>query len=771
MTPTARYRFELEGRLQGVGFRPLVYRIADELGLAGWVHNTGRGVTLELQGDDGRIDAFEPRLRASLPAAAFLRRLQKQPLDIRNETGFRIVGSIDSGEASSAELPPDLAICGPCTKELFDPTNRRHLYPFIQCTDCGPRYSILRRLPFDRANTSMAEFPLCEECESEYRDPRDRRFHAQGISCARCGPSLFLTDPSGRILAEREAALKRVAGELREGRIVAILGVGGFQLFCDSRSDEAIARLRAAKGRESKPFALMAPGIEEARASCRVSLLEERLLLSQEAPIVLMERGNAADPGGGRVSRQVAPGMDLLGVMLPYTPLHRLLLRELGFPVVATSGNRSEEPICSEPREALRRLAGIADFFLAHDRKVVSSVDDSVVREIAGTGVVIRAGRGYAPLVLPLPEMEEGEDNPPELLAMGGQQKNTVALGRGGQIVLMPHLGDLGSIEASEAYERRINRLCELQGTRRPRPVRDFHPDYHSTRVALARDPRAVRIQHHEAHLLSCVAEHGIRGRALGVAWDGTGYGLDGTIWGGEFFLGSFQEGFSRVGHLRRFRLPGGEAGVREPWRSAVGVLHEVGLPVDPVCRSERESRNLGILLERGVSSPVTSSAGRLFDAVAALLGVRHRCSYEGQAAMELEALAARHRGVSREDPAYPARIVRGELTVLDWEPWIRGILEDRERGWEAGRIALRFHRSLAGAIVEYARQILGRQETRQVLLSGGCFQNRVLAEGVIAGLREEGFSPYWNQRVPINDGGISVGQIAGGRRVPVHSR
>jgi len=766
---SVRREFLFEGRLQGVGFRPLVYRLAHGFELSGWVRNTGRGVSLQLQGLARKIDEFEVRLKNELPKAATIRKLTKTDLILQEELSFQIIsseehtsGASDLSHCASAEILPDLALCDLCSRELDDPIDRRYRYPFAQCTDCGPRYSILRQLPFDRANTTMSVFPLCDQCRSEYEDPSNRRFHAQTICCADCGPSLCLKNASGQVLFESADALTDAARAIREGLVVAVLGVGGFQLICDAKNNAAVEKLRRSKGRGLKPFALMAPSLDHVRKICEISQYEEQMLLSQGAPIVLLKR---AQGHCKLISSSVAPGLGSLGVMLPYSPVHKLLLTDLNIIVVATSGNVSEEPICFQETAAYSRLRGLADFFLVHDRAIASRVDDSVVREIAGTEVVFRAGRGYAPKMLDLDFYEA--QSLPEILALGGHHKNSLAFAKGGRLVLMPHIGNLDSHEAALDYERAIDQVVEVQKLSEARLACDLHPEYRSTRAATARSTRAIKVQHHEAHLLSCVAEHGIRGPIFGVAWDGTGYGSNETLWGGEFFTGSHR-GFERMAHLRSFRLPGGEAAIQDPRRAALGILFEMN--PDEYRRiagrlgfSKNQTEIFFKVMGSRINSPETSSVGRLFDAVASLLGIGSESCYEGQAATELEFVAQDQPGTD----AYSLAISNGPMPTVDWEPLIREILRDLELSVTQAMIAAKFHRSLSRSIVEMAR-LAGIQ---QVVLSGGCFQNKILSEGTIASLREEGFSPFWNQCVPPGDGGLSVGQVLGGCNVLVHSR
>jgi len=744
-----RLQLELEGRLQGVGFRPFAFRLARELALAGWVRNSGQGVLLELQGPPPRVGEFSERLKRELPFPAFLRSFREQQIEIANEADFRILPSENSeSRTRSAEILPDLAICSTCTQELSDPANRRFRYPFLHCSECGPRYSILESLPFDRANTTMRDFPPCAACLAEYQDPASRRFHTQSICCAECGPSLSLKDSSGLLAAEGEEALLQAAQTIRDGGILALKGMGGFHLICDARQDGHVERLRLAKERRAKPFALMAPGVTAARAFCNITPFEEELLLGPGAPIVLLNQKEAAS-----LSPRIAPGLGAFGVMLPYSALHRLLLAELGFPVVATSGNRAGEPICSDDAAAFSQLNGVADFFLTHNRRIANRLDDSIVHSVAGTEVVLRAARGYTPLVL------NGSFDFSAALGFGAQQKSALAFQKGGQLVLLPHIGDLTSLEACEEFERTLDRTVQIHGLANARPICDLHPDYPSTRMARERSRSVLQVQHHEAHLLSCVAEHGILGPVFGVAWDGTGYGRDGTVWGGEFFSGS-ESGFKRVAHLRTFRLPGGDAAVREPLRCALGMLQEA-VPGE----ARRQAEVLGCdrqkidllfsMMEKDLNSPLCSSAGRLFDGVAALLGFHSPVDYEAQAAAELEFKASLHLGAGR----YPLEL---GLPVVDWCPMLRAILADLSQQKPAPEIAAKFHQTLAWMIVEMARMA----GIRQVILSGGCFQNRILLEASIFGLKQAGFRPYWNQKIPPNDGGISVGQILGGRNV-----
>lgn len=745
-----RLRAAVQGAVQGVGFRPFVYQLAGDLSLAGWVRNTPCGVLLEVEGERPALNEFVRRLQTEAPPSARIRKLETSVLAPAGYEGFEIRASDGAGPRTALVLP-DIATCAGCLREIFTPGERRHLYPFTNCAHCGPRFTILLALPYDRANTVMRRFAMCASCRAEYEDPRDRRFHAQPIACPTCGPQLELWDSSGQALAHGHEALLWAAAMLREGAIVAAKGVGGFHLLTDARSEEVVCRLRRRKSRDSKPLALMAPSMEWIRAHCRLSHAEENLLRSPEAPIVLLRRAS----GSCSLAPGIAPGVNLLGVMLPYTPLHHVLVRELGFPVVATSGNRAEEPLCTEEQEALERLGEIADFFLVHDRPIARPVDDSVARLIAGRPVLFRRARGYAPL-----PVEVAHPLPP-VVAAGAHQKNVAALSCGRDVFLTQHVGNLDTALACEALPRALDALRDLYGLAPQSVTCDLHPDYASTRFAAALAAQAAlplrQVQHHHAHVLSCLADNGAGGSALGVAWDGTGYGGDGTVWGGEF-LRIDGAGWERAAYLRRFRLPGGERAVREPRRAAIGLLAELygdDLPdVAPVrAFVPRDLEVLRGMIVRGISAPLTSSAGRLFDAVAALLDLCQRAGYEGEAALRLE--CALEDGASAG--SYPFELVDdgAGAVVGDWGPAVRELLSEIRSGTAVGAMAARFHNTLAEVIVAVARRV-GEE---QVALTGGCFQNRYLTERTEMRLREAGLRPLWHQRVPPNDGGIALGQ------------
>lgn len=758
----------ITGAVQGVGFRPFAYRLAHELSLGGFVRNHARGVLIRIVGPPAQLDVFITRLqREAVPPAQVhgLEVLARCSTDMLEP--FQILSSDPHGQPE-AVIMADLATCPACLREVLDPANRRHRYPFTNCTHCGPRFSIILGIPYDRAQTTMRGFTQCPACQAEYENPADRRFHAQPNACPACGPHLAWWDATGQVRAEHEPALRAAADALRAGRIVAVKGLGGFHLMCDARNETAVAELRRRKHREEKPFAVMAPDLVSVRALCEVSDEESALLQSPAAPIVLMAR---QEPGG--VANAVAPGNPSLGVMLPYTPLHHLLLRELGFPVVATSGNLSDEPICTDEHEALLRLRGLADFFLVHNRPIARPLDDSIARIIAGKPCVLRRARGYAPLPIPL-SLPAPLPRTSSILAVGAHMKTAVTLLTGNRAVIGAHIGDLDTLEARHAFERSVNDLAALYEVTPARWACDRHPDYASSAYAREHGREVLAVQHHHAHIASCLAEHGLDGPVFGLAWDGTGLGDDGTIWGGEGLRvarGSWQ----RISTVRGFALPGGDHAARKPWWSAVGALQEYfpdempGLAMELLGLPESEVRTLMAVISKRLNAPRTSSVGRWFDAVAALTGICRNSSFEGQAAMALEwrvNLAQVGRTIPGEPQAaatarpeaspYPLEMQRENgLTVCSLRNALIELIAERRAGQTAGHLATRFHATLAAAAVALARA----QPEKIVVLSGGCFQNRCLTELCIDGLRAAGFTPYWHQLVPPNDGGISLGQ------------
>lgn len=750
-----RLRIEVQGVVQGVGFRPTVYRLALAQGLSGSVWNHARGVTIEAQGGGAVLDVFLRGLREDVPPPARVTGLTC--VEVPEEPGaegFRIRASDEGGDIRPV-VPPDLAVCAACAEETDTPGGRRYRYPFTNCTYCGPRYSIIARLPYDRPHTAMRAFPMCPACAREYGDPLDRRFHAQPIACPSCGPRLILRRPGGGSLAEGEEALQGAAAALKAGQVVALKGLGGYQLLVDATSEEAVRRLRDRKRREEKPFAVMFPDMASLAAACEVNEEEGAWLTSPEAPILLLRRRPEAPAleGVPPVVAAVAPGNPRLGAFLPYTPLHRLLVAEVKRPLICTSGNLSDEPMAFEDGEALRRLGDLADVFLAHDRPILRPVDDSVVRVDGDGPTLLRRARGFAPLAVPMP----GREDAPTVLALGAHQKATVSLLHRGQLVMSQHLGDLTSLEGADLLARTVEDLLTFFGLRPDRIACDLHPDYASTRLAerLAAEWNTplARVQHHHAHGAACAAEHGLKGPVTALTWDGTGLGSDGTLWGGEA-LRIEGPAFERVGHLRPFPLPGGEVAIREPRRSACGLLWALrgaGAP-PPGLASAFEGPDWDLLqtmLAKDLHSPVTSSIGRLFDAVAALVGLQARHGFEGQAAMALEFAAG-----NRAEPSYPWHLKDG---IADPAPLVDAVLSDLAAGRDAAFVSARFHASLADLALAWAR--LGG--LADVMLTGGCFQNALLTARVRARLEGAGFRVHRHRLFPPNDGGISLGQAA----------
>jgi hydrogenase maturation protein HypF len=753
-----RVRIRISGAVQGVGFRPFVHRLAHGLGVTGWIINDPSGVVIEAEADDEIVAAFLEQLSAAAPPRAVIHDMDVLSIETQHSSAFRIMES-ESGGAKQAVVLPDIATCDDCRAELLDPADRRAGYAFTNCTNCGPRFSIIRALPYDRANTTMVGFAMCDRCRGEYRYTLDRRFHAQPNACPVCGPQLELLDATGRRSACRDP-IAATADALRRGQTVAVKGIGGFHLMVDACNGPAVARLRERKHRPTKPLAVMVASVDAARRVVDIDPVAARLLTSAEAPIVLLprrtERGRT-NQHGVRLAAGVAPHNPFIGVMLPATPLHHLLMRAFGGPLVATSGNRSDEPICTDEQEAITRLAGIADMFLVHDRPIERHVDDSVAMVLDGAPALLRRARGYAPL----PVLVDGPL--PELIAVGPHLKNTIALSKGRQVFISQHIGDLETVEAQHAFARAATDLMRLYDIQPTAIAHDLHPDYESTRFAEQLAERfvvpRVPVQHHHAHMVSCMAENRVSATTLGVVWDGTGLGTDQTIWGGEFLLGDAAR-FTRVAHLWPFRLAGGEAAVREPRRVAVALVDAAAgrdaVLADGVVRDMIHPAQLNVLLhmmDSGLNAPVTTSAGRLFDGIAALLGICAVSTYEGEAAIRLE-----HAADAGEHGAYEVALVHGPdaAAALDWRPLIGALLEDRRRGVAVELIAARVHNALAAAIALTA-EITGCE---RVALSGGCFQNRLLLERAARALRHRGFHVLQHHQVPANDGGVSLGQI-----------
>lgn len=769
------------GVVQGVGFRPFVYRLATELGLNGWVNNSPQGVNIEVEGSRPLLDQFAARLTTEKPPRSMIRSMSTVFQAPAGYAAFTITPSVDTGTRSTLILP-DLATCPDCLQDIFDPSNRRYRYPFTNCTNCGPRFSIIESLPYDRPNTTMRHFPLCPECRAEYENPLDRRFHAQPNACPICGPHLEFWTPSGERISAHDSALLDAVSAIKSGAIVAVKGLGGFLLMADAACAGAVQLLRQRKHREEKPFAIMCPSLSWVEQHCRLSPSEADLLCSPEAPIVLLKKR----PGSLEIASHVAPGSPTLGVMLPYAPLHHLLMAELGTPVVATSGNLSDEPICIDEHEALKRLFGIADYFLVHNRPIARHVDDSIVRVVMDREMVLRRARGYAPLPVHL------SHHTATTLAVGAHLKSAVALSLGHDVFIGQHIGDLETTEANKAFRRSAEDLQRLYNAVPTRVACDMHPDYLSTQYVEKTNLPLVRVQHHAAHVFSCIAENNITNSVLGVSWDGTGYGSDGAVWGGEFFRiaqsettgpqdgadarnmpGNMNYGnwnVTRVAHLRSFPLIGSDRASREPRRSAVALLsalygradiEKLNLPTISACSREEIAVWLD-MAKCNFNSPSTSSMGRLFDGMASLLGIRQISNFEGQAAMELEHAASvvntneSYNWGSLAEPIGSPGLHPIAPLILDWRPMLQQMISDIENATPTPIISARFHNTLVEMIVAVARRV----GENQIALTGGCFQNAYLLERAVKRLTSEGFRCFWHRLVPPNDGGIALGQI-----------
>jgi hydrogenase maturation protein HypF len=785
-------RYQIRGIVQGVGFRPFVFRTAERHALGGWIRNDSQGVVLEVQGHPGALEEFIVEVRTGAPALARIESvaLIEQRYEERLVERFEIHVSERSAQAGTL-ISPDSCVCEECLREMLDPADRRHGYPYINCTNCGPRYSIVRGVPYDRAMTTMAVFPMCAQCEREYHDVRDRRFHAQPTACWECGPRVALVYPGAGGVRTRPAGasdsapggpgdpIAATVALLREGAIVAVKGLGGYHLMVDARNEEAVARLRARKRREEKPFAVMSPTLDALRRYASVGEHEARLLSSPQRPIVLVRK--RGDGAGETLAAGIAPGNRSYGAMLAYTPVHHLLFAGGIDVLVATSGNVSDEPIAFRDDDALERLAGIADAFLVGEREIYTRVDDSIVRvvnldgsdagrETARTGragpprseaAPIRRARGYTPEPVRAPFAL------PPLLAVGPELKSTICLSRGRDLFLSHHIGDLKNEATMRSFEHAIEHLAMLLDAAPETIAHDMHPGYLSTRFALSQQQLpTVAVQHHHAHMAACMCEHGLSGPVIGVIFDGTGYGTDGNIWGGEFLVGDYV-GFERAAHLAYFRLPGGDRAVEEPYRVALSLLwdaygeglHELDLPVVSE-RAPEERRVLARMLQTGVRSPLTSSMGRLFDGVAALIGVRERCRYEAQAAIELEQLV--RPGATGRPFAWALRGPEQWPWRIDPAPMVRELAgEVQRRDTTAAELSLRFHRTVIDIVRGTCGAIRERTGIERVVLSGGVFQNELLLRGSHAALARTGFQVHSHRLVPANDGGVALGQAA----------
>ncbi|MGE4296098.1 MAG: carbamoyltransferase HypF [Campylobacterales bacterium] len=724
-----RKRYEIAGTVQGVGFRPFVLRLASELGLTGWVLNDGFGVLIEAEGAPETLAAFQRRLQAEKPPLAVIDRLVFSDCPRQNDSGFRIRQS-DTGGEITAHIPPDTAPCKNCLNELFDPADRRFRHPFISCTDCGPRYTIIENLPYDRPQTSMRDFPLCAPCEAEYQNPADRRFHAQPIACHACGPVLSLKDGAGNLIGEKEAALETAARALAKGQIVAVKGLGGFHLCCDATDETAVAQLRIRKRRPAKPLAVLFDAPETLQTHADLTDDELPLLTSNRRPIVL-----AAKSAAYALAPSVAPGIDRIGVMLPSTPIQSLLLEKLKRPIVATSANLSDEPVILDYESLREKLGNVFDLALDHDRPILNACDDSVLQSAAGQTVMIRRARGYAPEALRLPgRLSEAT------LAVGAQQKSAIALGFNDQAVLSPHIGDLHTIDSIEYFERTIDTFKRLYRFEPKRIVCDLHPGYASSQWAKASGLPLTSVQHHHAHALAVMVEYGLRGPVLAIAWDGTGYGSDGTLWGGEFLIADYT-GFERLAHLMPFGLIGGEAAVRDPKRIAYALLQAAR--IDHPLLNDPQNQSWGQMLSRRLNTPLSSSMGRLFDGVAALSGIQPVLEYEGQSGLRLE-----HLFDPAEKESYPFAVETG---AIDWRPMIAPLLRDAP-----AVAASRFMNTLCRMATEIAKPL-----ELPIVLCGGVFQNKTLATLLHRELRAAGKTVFLPGRYPPNDGSIALGQLS----------
>ncbi len=741
-----RVAVRVEGIVQGVGFRPFVYSLATGLGLGGLVGNDVDGVFAEVEGPEAAVKEFLVCLERDAPPLARIERVTATAMAPEGTASFEIVASGPAGQRRTL-VPADTATCGDCLRELLDPADRRFGYPFINCTNCGPRFTIVRDVPYDRPLTTMAGFAMCEQCSAEYHDPADRRFHAQPTCCPACGPRLALLDAVGRPLPGEP--MEAAAGLLRQGQVLAVKGLGGYHLAADAACEQAVAALRARKHREDKPFAVLAADLAAARRLCEVDTTAAGLLTSPARPIVLLPRRSGAD-----VAQATAPGNRNLGIMLPYTPLHHLLVRVVARPIVLTSGNVSDEPIAYRDHDALARLGGIADAFLTHDRAIHIRTDDSVTRAFRGRPMPIRRSRGHVPEPV---TVRTGFPRP--VLACGAELKNTFCLAKEHHAVISHHIGDLENAETLRSFTEGIDHFRRLFDTDPQVVAYDLHPEYLSTKYALElEDVDLAGVQHHHAHIASCLADNGMDGPVIGVAFDGTGYGTDGTIWGGEFLLASLA-GFQRGGYLAPVPMPGGQAAIRQPWRMAAAYLDaayagEAPDRLDVVRRNQARWPAVVSMARHGVNSPLTSSAGRLFDAVASILGVRDTINYEGQAAVELEQLAA-----PAEAGWYRAGLENNPAFGIKGCDLVRAAVEDLAAGVPREVVAARFHNGVAAAIEAGCLLLRERHGLDTVALSGGVFQNMLLLHRAVARLEARGFRVLVHSRVPCNDGGISLGQ------------
>lgn len=750
-----RLAIAVKGVVQGVGFRPFVYQLARRYGLTGWVSNTSGEVRIEVEGLPDAVQAFRRSLEAEAPPQSRIAEVMSTRLAPAGYERFEIRESL--AEVGKYQLiSPDLATCAECRREIFDPANRRFHYPFTNCTNCGPRFTIIEDIPYDRQMTTMKVFPMCPQCLREYHDPDDRRFHAQPNACPVCGPKLWLVDRAGRPI-ETADMFEETAELLKGGKILAVRGLGGFLLACDATNQQAVTELRRRKRRPAKPFAVMLSSLDEIERRCEASVDEKRLLTSAAAPIVLLRLKRGSD-----IAPAVAPGLKNLGVMLPYTPLHHLLLAGARRPLVMTSGNLSEEPIARDNEEAVSKLGNIADYFILHNREIFSRYDDSVVMHEAGRKRTLRRARGFAPYPVRLSSVV------PQILGVGAQEKNTLCLTRDDYAFVSQHIGDMENLETVDHFEQTLSLYKKLFRIEPQAIAGDLHPDYFTSKWAVEESSRLdiplVKVQHHHAHIASCLTENCVSGKVIGVALDGTGYGGDGKIWGGEFLVAD-TAGFNRAAHLEYLPLPGGEAAVKKPYRTAAGYLFRLlgaeGLTRAAACLGGIDASELDLIKHQvmfGFNTPETSSAGRLFDAVSALLGVRQETQYDAQTAIELEMAAD---GVEASQSYAFDIAADGGHRIIRLRRLFEGLLGDIRSGISVPEIAARFHNTIVDIIVRVCEIIRGNTGLDSVALSGGCFMNRRLLTRSIERLKQAGFRVYAHQEIPTNDGGISLGQVA----------
>ncbi len=785
-------RIELSGVVQGVGFRPFIHRLAEVYNLRGWVLNSGKGVIIDVEGERENIRNFYQKIFTQAPPLARIEKKRIEPHPPNGYRSFEVKESLIQEEKSTL-VSPDISICFHCLDELFDAKDRRYRYPFINCTNCGPRFSIIRDLPYDREKTTMDRFTMCSSCQEEYLNISQRRYHTQPTACPDCGPQINLMQnpaplsgagrgakcpPKARSrpsradgadkmqsLAKGEKAIEKTIELLKKGKIIAIKGLGGFHLACDATSEEAVRALRKRKRRPNKPLAIMSFDVEKIRNYCQVREKERELLKSPQRPIVLLKKRKGSFP----IAESIAPGNGYLGVMLPYTPLHYLLLENSFFALVMTSGNLSGEPLITDNHDALSRLSGIADYSLIHNRDIYIPCDDSIVQVMDGKEHMIRRSRGYIPLPIDL------EFEMPQVLACGGELKNTFCLTRGRYAFLSQHIGDLKNWENLRFYERCLEHFKRLFSIEPEIIAHDLHPEYLSTKYAVQLkhdmryaicDMRLIGIQHHHAHIVSCMVDNGVKGKVIGVAFDGTGYGTDGKIWGGEFLIADYQD-FERMAHLKYIPLPGGNRTIEEPYRMAISYLHRTldrdfqKLKLDFDRRWNKNKVQILLkMIDKGINSPLASSMGRLFDAVSSLIGICDISSYEAQAAIELQQEAEKVTGSKLRVPGYQFEMEEEKgIFIINPEPIILGIVEDLKKKVARPIIAAKFHNTVAEFTLDICRCLKKKTGVDRVALSGGVFQNRLLLKKILERLRENSFTCYTHSKVPTNDGGISLGQ------------